>query len=64
MPMSRGREIGLSQYDVQRMEVLKGPQALFFGKIATGGLISVVTNNPGDTFKAGLTGRLRPARRR
>ena len=55
MPMSRGREIGLSQYDVQRIEVLKGPQALFFGKIATGGLISVVTNNPGDTFEAGLT---------
>jgi len=54
MPMSRGREIGLSQYDVQRVEVLKGPQALFFGKNATAGLISVTTNNPGDVFEAGL----------
>jgi outer membrane receptor protein involved in Fe transport len=54
MPMSRGREIGLSQYDVQRVEVLKGPQALFFGKNATGGLISVTTNSPRDIFEAGL----------
>jgi iron complex outermembrane receptor protein len=54
MPMSRGREIGLSQYDVQRVEVLKGPQALFFGKNATGGLISVATNNPKDIFEAGF----------
>lgn len=55
MPMSRGREIGLSQYDIQRIEVLKGPQALFFGKNATGGLISIATNNPGEDFEAGLT---------
>lgn len=54
MPMSRGREIGLSQYDVQRVEVLKGPQALFFGKNATAGLISVTTNSPRDVFEAGL----------
>jgi iron complex outermembrane receptor protein len=54
MPMSRGREIGLSQYDVQRIEVLKGPQALFFGKNATGGLISVTTNSPRDVFEAGF----------
>ena len=56
MPMSRGREIGLSQYDIQRVEVLKGPQALFFGKNTTGGLISVVTNSPSDRFEAGLRG--------
>jgi len=53
MPMSRGREISLSQYDIQRVEVLKGPQALFFGRNTTGGLISVVSNGPGDTFEAG-----------
>ncbi|MGV7121866.1 TonB-dependent receptor [Sphingopyxis sp. 550A] len=54
MPMSRGREISLSQYDVQRVEVLKGPQALFFGKNATAGLISVTTNSPKDFFEAGF----------
>lgn len=54
MPMSRGREISLSQYDVQRIEVLKGPQALFFGKNATAGLIAVTTNSPRDIFEAGF----------
>lgn len=54
MPMSRGREISLSQYDVQRVEVLKGPQALFFGKNATAGLIAVTTNSPRDVFEAGF----------
>ncbi|MCE3289667.1 MAG: TonB-dependent receptor [Caulobacter sp.] len=54
LPMSRGREISLSQYDVQRIEVLKGPQALFYGKNATGGLVSVVTRSPTDVFEAGF----------
>ena len=54
VPMSRGREILLSQFDVSMIEVLKGPQALFFGKNTTGGLISVTTNGPSDEFEAGF----------
>ena len=54
LPMSRGREISLPQFDIQRVEVLKGPQALFFGKNATGGLISVTSNSPTDEFQAGV----------
>lgn len=52
IPMSRGRELLFSQYDVQGMEVLKGPQALYFGRNATGGLISVTTRGPSDAFEA------------
>ena len=52
--MSRGREISLPQFDIQRVEVLKGPQALFFGKNTTGGLISVTSNSPTNNFEAGL----------
>ena len=52
--MSRGREISLPQFDIQRVEVLKGPQALFFGKNTTGGLISVTSNNPTREFEAGV----------
>ncbi len=52
--MSRGREVSLPQFDVQRIEVLKGPQALFFGKNTTGGLISIVSNNPTADFEGGL----------
>lgn len=53
LPMSRGREISLPQFDIQRVEVLKGPQALFFGKNTTGGLISITSNGPGGEFEAG-----------
>ena len=54
LPMSRGRELSLPQFDVQRVEVLKGPQALFYGKNTTGGLISIVTNGPTATPEAGV----------
>ena len=52
LPMSRGREISMPQYDIERVEVLKGPQALFYGKNTTGGLISVVSRDPTDEFEA------------
>lgn len=54
LPMSRGRELSLPQYDIQRVEVLKGPQALFYGKNTTGGLISIVTNDATATPEAGI----------
>lgn len=53
LPMSRGREISLPQFDIQGVEVLKGPQALFFGKNTTGGLISITSASPTDVFQAG-----------
>ncbi len=54
IPLTRGREISLAQYDVSSLQVLKGPQALFFGKNTTGGLIYVTTNNPTNQFEAVL----------
>ena len=37
--------------DVQRVEVLKGPQGTLFGRNSAGGAISVATNEPGDTME-------------
>ena len=38
-------------FDVQQVEVLKGPQALFYGKASTGGVISLRTADPTDQFE-------------
>ena len=44
--------IGQPIFDVSRVEVLKGPQGTLFGRNATGGLISIITNQPSQTFSA------------
>jgi len=38
-----------SLFDLQRVEVLRGPQGTLFGRNATGGLIQYVSNQPTDT---------------
>ena len=42
------------QYDIQRVEVLKGPQGTLFGRNTTGGSVNFYTNQPTDTFEAAL----------
>lgn len=40
--------------DVQRVEVLRGPQGMLFGKNASGGVVHIITNDPGDEFEAAI----------
>ena len=48
----QGRTINEGLFDLGHLELLKGPQALFFGKNATAGVISLNTADPGDKFEA------------
>jgi iron complex outermembrane receptor protein len=43
----------LSFFDVQRVEVLRGPQGTLYGRNATGGSINVISNPPGPEVEAG-----------
>lgn len=39
-------------YDVERLEVLRGPQGTLFGKNSTGGTVDIITARPKDEFEA------------
>ncbi|MGD9710538.1 MAG: TonB-dependent receptor, partial [Thermomicrobiales bacterium] len=54
---SNGQVTQLGFFDLQQVEVMKGPQALFFGKNNTAGVISIVTAGPTADFQAKLRTR-------
>ncbi|GIX31273.1 MAG: TonB-dependent receptor [Porticoccaceae bacterium] len=47
-----GRILEEGMFDLAQIEVLKGPQALFFGKNATAGVINIRTAKPTDEVEA------------
>jgi iron complex outermembrane receptor protein len=50
-PISRGNAVRIGQYDLGQIEILKGPQALFFGKNSAAGVISLRSKDPTQDFE-------------
>ncbi|MDB5425604.1 MAG: hypothetical protein JWQ29_3020 [Phenylobacterium sp.] len=51
VPVSRGNILRLGQYDLAQIQVLKGPQALFFGKNSPAGVIAFTSKDPTNEFE-------------
>jgi len=49
--ISRSRGSVVELFDIDRVEVIKGPQATLFGSAASVGAISVISNKPTDEFE-------------
>ncbi len=43
-------------FDVEQIDVLRGPQSLYFGKSATAGVLSLRSANPTSTWEVGMRG--------
>jgi len=48
--------VGTKLYDIDRVEVLKGPQGTLFGRNSTGGAVQIFTKAPVDHFEAEILG--------
>ncbi|HKY20926.1 MAG TPA: TonB-dependent receptor [Vicinamibacterales bacterium] len=54
----QGEGVSQSLANIQRVEVLKGPQGTLFGRNSTGGAISIVTEDPSDALAGRLEGEI------
>ncbi len=50
--LSRSGQAFLDLVDIERMEVLRGPQGTLFGKNASAGLVNIVSRGGSDSFEA------------
>jgi iron complex outermembrane receptor protein len=52
--LQRSTSVDPEFYDIDRIEVLRGPQGTLYGRNSVGGSINVITNKPTDTLGGGV----------
>lgn len=57
VPQNNQKQFRMNLFDIQRIEVLKGPQGALYGRNALGGAVNIVTKAPSASFEGfgGLT---------
>jgi outer membrane receptor protein involved in Fe transport len=55
LPVAENHFADSDFYDMQRVEVLRGPQGTLYGRNSTGGAVNLITNQPTDTFGGSLS---------
>jgi len=56
IPLTVNRLPQAEFYDIERVEVLRGPQGTLYGRNATGGVVNTITATPTDTFAGEVSG--------
>ncbi len=54
VPQNNQKQFRMNLFDVERIEVLKGPQGGLYGRNAIGGAVNIVTKAPGDEFEGSV----------
>lgn len=53
--LGRAQGLGTALYDIENIEVLKGPQGTLFGRNTEGGAVNIVTKKPSGEFHVNAT---------